>query len=189
MTFFRDREIYPDACEDGGSAIVKWREPASSDRLPVHRSESPTGCSSAGCSPAEPASASPAELDLKKLEVREKWKKLPLLLGQPQTFNIGASPYQTFSELITLRNDVLVHFKPGLSPSSTKQPFSALVKDIERARRYHSCIGEMVRTLNKLTGGKTSVPGFLNGARYLATITVDFPIASDVLAGEAPTSG
>jgi hypothetical protein len=57
--FFRDREIYPDACEDGGSAIVKWWEPASSDRLPVYRSESPTGYSSAGCSPAEPASASP----------------------------------------------------------------------------------------------------------------------------------
>jgi hypothetical protein len=35
------------------------REPASPDRLPVHRSESPTGYSSAGCSPAEPASASP----------------------------------------------------------------------------------------------------------------------------------
>src|SRR4029077_9419413 len=30
-----------------------------SDRLPVHRSESPTGYSSAGCSPAEPASPSP----------------------------------------------------------------------------------------------------------------------------------
>jgi hypothetical protein len=37
----------------------QWREPASSDRLPIHRSESPTGYSSAGCSPAEPASASP----------------------------------------------------------------------------------------------------------------------------------
>jgi len=36
-----------------------WREPTRSDRLPVHRSESPTGYSSAGCSPAEPASASP----------------------------------------------------------------------------------------------------------------------------------
>src|SRR5437660_11460414 len=35
------------------------REPASSDRLPVHRSEYPTAYSSAGCSPAEPASASP----------------------------------------------------------------------------------------------------------------------------------
>ena len=37
----------------------QWREPVRSDRLPIHRSESPTGYSSAGCSPAEPASASP----------------------------------------------------------------------------------------------------------------------------------
>jgi hypothetical protein len=43
----------------GGSATADWREPASSDRLPIHRSESPTGYSSAGYSPAEPASASP----------------------------------------------------------------------------------------------------------------------------------
>src|SRR5882672_7423471 len=44
---------------DGGFATARWREPASSDRLPSHRSESPTGYSSAGCSPPEPASASP----------------------------------------------------------------------------------------------------------------------------------
>jgi hypothetical protein len=47
------------ACGDGGSASAEWREPTSSDQLPIHRSESPTGYSSAGCSPAEPASASP----------------------------------------------------------------------------------------------------------------------------------
>ena len=40
-------------------AIAEWREPASSDRLPVYRSESPTGYSLTGCSPAEPVSASP----------------------------------------------------------------------------------------------------------------------------------
>ena len=55
----RDREIYYDARRDDGLATAKWREPTRSDRLPVHRSESPTGYSSAGCSPAEPASASP----------------------------------------------------------------------------------------------------------------------------------
>jgi len=33
------------------------------DRLPVHRSESPTGYSSAGCSPAEPASASSVTIE------------------------------------------------------------------------------------------------------------------------------
>jgi hypothetical protein len=45
--------------EEGGLALAECREPAGSDRLPAHRSESPTGYSSAGCSPAEPASASP----------------------------------------------------------------------------------------------------------------------------------
>jgi hypothetical protein len=40
-------------------ATAEWREPAIAGRLPVHRSESSTGYSSAGCSPAEPASASP----------------------------------------------------------------------------------------------------------------------------------
>ena len=45
------------ACQDGRLATAEWREPTSSD--PIHRSESPTGYSSAGCSPAEPASASP----------------------------------------------------------------------------------------------------------------------------------
>ena len=42
--------------------MVAWQSPVAgagpSDRLPIHRSESPTGYSSAGCSPAEPASAS-----------------------------------------------------------------------------------------------------------------------------------
>jgi hypothetical protein len=47
------------ACQDGRLATAEWREPTSSDRLPIHWSESPTGYSSAGCSPAEPASASP----------------------------------------------------------------------------------------------------------------------------------
>lgn len=32
---------------------AEWREPASCHRLPGHRSESPTGYSSADCSPAE----------------------------------------------------------------------------------------------------------------------------------------
>jgi hypothetical protein len=122
--------------------------------------------------------------------VREKWKMLPLLLGQPQTFDLGSSPYQTFSELINLRNDILVHFKPGAPPSKKRQPFAALVKDLERARRYHACIGDMIRTLTNLTGGKTDVPeGFLNRARYLATIRVAFPMPVEVLAERKPTSG
>jgi DDE superfamily endonuclease len=59
--FLRDEEIYSD---DRGLSRYwlgsrRGRQPAGFDRLPVHRSESPTGYSSVGCSPAEPASASP----------------------------------------------------------------------------------------------------------------------------------
>src|ERR1700732_589850 len=43
--------------------MVAWHPPSGGNRpvrsAPIHRSESPTGYSSAGCSPAEPASASP----------------------------------------------------------------------------------------------------------------------------------
>src|SRR5271169_271930 len=46
------------------------REPASSDRLPVHRCEAPTGYSSAGCSPAEPASASPVSENISSIPTR-----------------------------------------------------------------------------------------------------------------------
>ena len=51
-------------------ATAECREPVSSDRLPVHRSESPTGYSSAGCSPAEPASASPVSDNSSLIPIR-----------------------------------------------------------------------------------------------------------------------
>ena len=58
------------ARRSGGSATADWREPASSDRLPIHRSESPTGYSSAGCSPAEPACASPVTVNSSSIAIR-----------------------------------------------------------------------------------------------------------------------
>src|ERR1700722_15197914 len=68
--FLRDREIYPDASRDADSAFAECRKPTSCDRLPVHRSESPTGYSSAGCSPAEPASASPVTVNSSSIAIR-----------------------------------------------------------------------------------------------------------------------
>jgi hypothetical protein len=73
--FFRYREIYPMARRSGGPATADWREPASSDRPPIHRSESPTGYSSAGCSPAEPASASPVTDTISAIPIR----RMPVL--------------------------------------------------------------------------------------------------------------
>src|SRR5580704_9064399 len=49
---------------------AECRKPTSCDRLPVHRSESPTGYSSAGCSPAEPASASPVTVNSSSIAIR-----------------------------------------------------------------------------------------------------------------------
>jgi hypothetical protein len=60
----------PMARGSGGSATADWREPASSGRLPIHRSESPTGYSSAGCSPVEPASASPVTVNSSSIAIR-----------------------------------------------------------------------------------------------------------------------
>jgi hypothetical protein len=57
------------ACEDGGLE----RRVAGADQFrsaPIHRSESPTGYSSAGCSPAEPASASPVTDDSSSIPIR-----------------------------------------------------------------------------------------------------------------------
>jgi hypothetical protein len=54
----------------GRLATIEWREPASCDRLPALRSESPTGYSSAGCSPAEPASASPVTDNNSSIPIR-----------------------------------------------------------------------------------------------------------------------
>src|SRR5258705_6660051 len=68
--FLRDREIYPDASRDADLAFAECRKPTSCDRLPVHRSESPTGYSSAGCSPAEPASASPVTVNSSSIAIR-----------------------------------------------------------------------------------------------------------------------
>lgn len=117
-----------------------------------------------------------AKIDVKQFDVSNKWIMLPLLLGGSKTFKKGECPFQTFDGLISLRNNLLVHFKGGpvgkTTDKQTRQPFSAVVKDFERARIYFNCIAAMIKKLNELTSSQTSVPGFLNGERYLATIVV-----------------
>jgi hypothetical protein len=68
--FFRYREIYPDGSQKWWLSNRRLAGAASSDRLPIHRSESPTGYSSAGCSPAEPASASPVTDNRSSIPIR-----------------------------------------------------------------------------------------------------------------------
>jgi hypothetical protein len=54
-----------------------------------------------------------AKIDVKQLDVSNKWVMLPLLLGGSKTFKKGEPPFQTFDGLISLRNNLLVHFKGG----------------------------------------------------------------------------
>lgn len=125
------------------------------------------------------------KLDLRKLEVREKWKMLPLLLGSKTTFDTGAPPFQKFNNLINLRNEALVHFNPigkAQQSGSGRKRFSTIVKDLGNAKLYFACIRDMIEHLYKLTSGKTDVPEFLNGARYISTITVDMRASIEILA-------
>jgi hypothetical protein len=94
----------------------------------------------------------------------------------------GEAPYQAFAELINLRNNVLVHFKGGpINTTGTTKPFSVIVKDCKRAKDYFECIAAMIKKLNALTSGQTSLPGFLTGERYLATFAVDMPYGIDII--------
>lgn len=120
------------------------------------------------------------KLDPDKWEIRLKWLALPLLLGCKKTFDKGSYPYQTFDEMIDLRNK-LVHFKPTLPYKDVENPsqaFAVIVKDASKARLYFECIPQMIKQLNKLTLGRTEIPrtDFLEGARYIASIYVDVPM-------------
>lgn len=121
-----------------------------------------------------------------KFSLTTKWLMLPLLLGGKTTFHKGKPPFQKFSKLTKLRDD-LVHFKTPkkidlTDHKSSKQFFSYLVKDFELARCYFNVVEEMIRKLHELTDYKTEVPAFLSGTEYLTTIWAD---ASIEFGGEA----
>ncbi len=107
-----------------------------------------------------------------RLPLSTKWLLLPLLLGAEATFNKGASPFQTFQELVWNRNQRLVHFKPQ-QEMHQKIYFGDLVNDVTRAELYANCVGDMIRELNRISSGKTSLPPFLTGSEYLSEVWVD----------------
>ena len=66
-----------------------------------------------------------AKLDLRRFEVREKWKMLPLLLGSKKTFDPGTMPFQTFHNPTSLRDalravqrsQLSFHLRSALAPA------------------------------------------------------------------------
>lgn len=125
------------------------------------------------------------DIDLRTLDIKNKWLMLPRLLGAKQSFKTDTEPFQTMSRLIRFRNEVLVHFKPGLDATPTKGkriPFSQLVKDAILAQQFFECIPKMIQSLRELTSGQVEGPeGFLNGARYISTISVSFPLVAEAM--------
>ncbi len=117
--------------------------------------------------------------DDERLRLESKWLLLPLLLGASRTFDKGAGPYQAFSELVTLRNQRLVHFKPHketlTAVRSARQPRKYLVdllENIDLAEKYVGCVSKMIKDLHDLTGARTRLPEFLTGHRYSQEVPV-----------------
>jgi hypothetical protein len=128
----------------------------------------------------------------KGIPLRTKWLLLPLLLQSTKTFETGKTPFQNFSELVTIRNTIF-HFNPSatvdwLNRRPNQRLFSDLVKDINLSKSYFQVVEEMITKLHQLTGGKTELPDFLHGSEYLTSIWADFPMVTDVLAAVADQS-
>lgn len=112
--------------------------------------------------------------DADRIPLETKWFILPLLLGAKKTFKRNEPPYQTFKELITTRNNRLVHFKPqkeskskkGYHQNKSKGYFIDLVDSLELAEKFFECVGLMIKELNTLTNQQTEIPEFIKGVKY-----------------------
>src|SRR3989454_10867152 len=88
---------------------------------------------------------------------------------------IRRPPRSTLFPYTTLFRSRLVHFKPPretqlVSEQYPKQYFGDLVNDLSLAEQCLSCVGDMIRELNRLAGGSTDVPKFLSGDKYLSSV-------------------
>ena len=147
--FLRDREIYPDASRDADSAFAECRKPTSCDRLPVHRSESPTGYSSAGCSPAEPLPLHRSPSTVAQSRSAEAIKSLLNRTAGMQSRSRSSCPPPTrVSSLLCAPGDISIlrrHLTvatsgtsmrpPSLLPGSRTQPIASVNMQIPGRRR------------------------------------------------------
>jgi hypothetical protein len=125
------------------------------------------------------------EWQSKHIGLIEKWRQLPRLLGAPKSFAEDEEPFRTFVDLIGTRNHRLVHFKPagerqytGLRPN--RRYFGDMVNDLDLARSYVNCVPAMIEQLNRLIGGPTDLPGFLEGQKYLSYVWVSVTVPYEV---------
>lgn len=104
-----------------------------------------------------------------ELSVEEKWALLPEVFGAVEGYDRGRAPFQSFKVLLNRRNR-LVHFKSEqerLSDTGQRNFIADLLKDPKEARRWIDTVEGMIRELDRLTGGRSGIPSFLGGQRYL----------------------
>lgn len=121
----------------------------------------------------------------KRLSLINKWRQLPTILGAAQSFSESQEPFLTFVDLVTTRNNRLVHFKPVGETQYTgikqnKRYFGDLVNDLDLAKRYVNCVRGMIEELNILTGGRTDGLSFLAGTKSLSDVWSSSTVSYDV---------
>lgn len=114
--------------------------------------------------------------------LRSKWLKFPRLLGATESFDETREPFATFLDLIHARNERLVHFKPEgearlEGDATSEEYFGDLVGNPAIAARYFGCVAEMIHELHRLTEGRTDIPGFLTGQRYMSYVWASATVA------------
>lgn len=112
----------------------------------------------------------------KRQTLESKWVDLPRHLGKTYSFNLSGTPYTTFQDIISTRNNRLVHVKPHEEDvdDTTAPPleyWGELVGNTDKAQEYVNCIKEMVTELHILTGCMTSSSDFLDN-RIISRIEV-----------------
>jgi hypothetical protein len=105
--------------------------------------------------------SSMADSSGKLLEHWQRWVALPSRLdpANNQTFDQSAPLFTTFRQLVTFRNQRVVHFNPNKEGHTTIpdkwQPWADEMGNLPLAEKYFSCVTEMVEELHQLTNGTT----------------------------------
>lgn len=113
--------------------------------------------------------------EFERLSAKAKWQWLARNLGDGKSFSEHSPPFSDFGDLVELRNQRLVHFKPWkeerwLGRDYENAAFLDVATDVELAGRALSVVPAMIRELHRITNGRTEIPQYLDGVRFVANV-------------------
>jgi hypothetical protein len=113
---------------------------------------------------------------LKSRGLKKKWQDLPGLLRCDTSFEESNEPFRTFSDMITTRNDRLVHFKLdseilNANSTPTREYFGDLVGNLSLAASYLDCVQALIDKLSTLTKGDTPKADFISNQRWVSYVS------------------